>query len=136
MVRLRHRIEVAISDDSFEDKNLGKSVFSIVTDALGEGGSWKTKVLGGAVDQSIPLLNVASIKALFMVTSANDVTVEPSTIFVKFNSILATPIEIAPLVDSNSKEAYFLIHTNNLTAIFVSNPGTVNMDIRVFAAGD
>lgn len=135
-VRLRVRLECAISSDSSEERDLGNGVFSLVSDALGEGGSWKTKVPAGSVDMAIPFVNVASIKAFLLVISAVDPTDDPVSLFFKLNSALATAIEVAPILPSNNKEAYFLLHTNGLTDLFVSNPGAIDMNVRIFAGGD
>lgn len=133
-VRARYKLGAFVSSTSAEEKDLGKVESEVVVDSQNEGGSWKTTLAAAAVDQQLLLPNVANVRLLAIRTSAKDPTQTPGTVRIRRNLVTAEEIEITPL--STSKEGHFLITTNNLTALYASNPGTVVMDITIVIAGD
>lgn len=133
-VRVRYKIQVAVSSTSAEDKDLGNLSWEIVTDQQGEGGSWKTVVAAGAVDVQIPMDSIADVRLLILRTTAKDPNQTPNQILIRRNTNVAEQIEILPLADA--KEGHLLLSTDGLTAIYASNPGAVDMEMIIVAAGD
>jgi hypothetical protein len=133
-VRVRYKIEVAISSTSAEEKDLGNVKWEIVTDKQGEGGGWKTLIAAGATDIQIPIDSIADVRLLVLRTTVKDPNQAPSDILIRRNLITAEQIQITPLQDI--KEGHFLLSTEGLTALFASNPGAVDMEMTILACGD
>jgi hypothetical protein len=133
-VRVRLRIDAAISSTSVEEKDLGNKHYEIVADSQNEGGTWKTRVPAGAVDLNVTLRDVTTGRLLVAATNTVDPNASPGSITLKRNNIAAEAIEIAPM--SGTKQGLLALTTNGLTAVFVSNPGTVDMEITFSVAGD
>lgn len=134
-VRTRFKVEVAISSTTAEERDLGNAKFEVVVDSQNEGGSWKTTLAGGATDVQIQLPNVASAKLLVVRTNPKNANDPAANVTLRKNSIVGEANVVAPL--STSKEGYYLITTDNLTALFATNgSATVAMELSVFVAGD
>lgn len=133
-VRLRFSVTTAISSTTAEEKDLGYSQFEVVSDAQGEGGNWKTTLVAGATDVAIQLGNVSSVAFLAIRTNVKNPLDTPTAITVKKNSATGEPITVEPLPDT--KEGHMLLTTSGITALYLSNPGTVDMEVTIAAAGD
>jgi len=133
-VRIRYKIEISISSTPAEERDLGNVKYEIVTDKQGEGGGWKTLVAAGATDVQIPLDSIADVRFLALRTTVKDPNQTPSDIIVKFNSAMGEAHTIVPLQDI--KEGHFLISTEGITSLYASNPGAVDMEMTILAAGD
>jgi hypothetical protein len=104
-----------------------------VCDALNEGFAGKTVVAAGATNVLIGLGNVASAKMLLLRALAHDPTEAPVELFFRRNSPTGEEISVKPL--EGTKEAALLL-TGTITALYVSNPGTIVMDVILAVAGD
>lgn len=133
-VRVRYKLDVAISSTQAEEKDLGNGRFEIVVDSQGEGGSWKITLPAGAVDTPIQLPNVTTAKFLVIRTTPKNPNATPSVIGFRRDLITNEVINVMSL--STSKEGYFMLTTDSLLALFATNPGTVDMEITVYVAGD
>ena len=133
-VRVRYKLEVAISSTNAEEKDLGNGKYEIVVDSQGEGGSRKLTLPAGAVDTPIQLGNVTTAKFLMIRTTPKNPNATPSVVKIKRDTVLGEEIAIQSL--TTSKEGYLVLTTDSMTALFASNPGTVEMDLTVFVAGD
>lgn len=133
-VRVRLRIDSAISSSQIEEKDLGNKHYEVVTDSQNEGGTWKTKIAALALDVEVSLRQVAQARLLVISTNTVDPNAAPVPIQLKRNTILNEIIEITPL--ATTKQGLFALTTTGLTAIFVSNPGSVDMEITLAVAGD
>ena len=133
MVRLRFKVEVAVSSTTAEDRDLGNISAELVCDSQGEGGSWKTKVVAGASDVQIQLPNVASATFLFLKTTAVSANDTPVSLTFKRETVGGEAFVVAPL--SSTREGFWLA-TSGLTALYCSNAGAVDMEVIVFTAGD
>lgn len=133
-VRVRYKLDVSVSSTSAEEKDLGNGKFEIVVDSQNEGGSWKTVVLGGTTDQQLYLPNVASARMLLIRTTPKNPNDVPENLTFKKGSTLGEAIVVAPL--ATSKEGYFFLTTNTLTALYCTNAGTVAMEVTLYVAGD
>ena len=133
-IRLRHSVSIEVSSGTQEQKDLGNVAWNVVTDGLGEGGTWKTLVAAGATDVEIRMDNIASVSFLALRTSAKDPTQSPISLDFKRETTNGEIFTVAPL--SGTKEGLFMMTTSGLTALFVTNGGAVDMEVIVVAAGD
>lgn len=133
-VRVRYRIELAISSTSAEERDLGNSKYEVVVDSQGEGGSRKFTLAAGVVDAQMCLGDVTTAKFVAIRTNAKDPNRDPNAILIRRNLITAEQILVAPL--ATAKEGHLLLSTDGLTALFGSNPGSTDMEITLFVAGD
>jgi hypothetical protein len=138
-VRVRYKIQATVSSSSAEEKDLCNQMWEVVCDGLGEGGSWKTVLLAGAgvlPDPPVQLYlgNVASAKLVIVRTNSKDPTQAPNEIVLMRNSPTGEATTVIPLVDA--KEAHMLLISDGVTALYAINPGTVDMEVTVVAAGD
>lgn len=133
-VRVRYKLEVAISSTTAEEKDLGNVKWEVVTDGIGEGGGWKTTLAAAAADIQIPLDSIAAAKFLVVRTNAKDPLNTPGTINIRRNTVMGEEIAIVPL--PSSAEGHFLLSTTGLTALYASNPGTVDMELTILVGGD
>ena len=133
-VRIRYKMEVAVSSTTAEEKDLGNVKYEVATDDHGEGGTRKTFLPSGATDVSLDMGNVADAKFVALRSNARDPTEPPGQIDLKLNNTGAVPLAIVPL--GSESEGHFLLSTTGLTGLFASNPGTVDMEIILTLGGD
>lgn len=134
-VRVRYKLDTSVSSSSAEERNLANTSFSVVNDALGEGGSWMTTLAGAATDQQLFIPNIADVKLLVVRTTSKDPTLPLPSVTIKKNSALGEAITLVPL--SGSKEALFMITTSGLTSLFATNgSATTVVNVLVIASGD
>lgn len=133
-VRVRYKVETAISSSTSEERDLGNKKWEVVSDGLGEGGTWKTLVVATTVDLEVTLRDVSDAKLFCISTNAKDPNQSPVSIELKRNSVAGEVIEIVPL--SGAAQGHMLLTTTGLTAIFLSNPGAVDMEVVIAVSGD
>lgn len=133
-VRVRFKCEAAVSSTSAEERDLGNKKYEVVSDGLGEGGTWKTLLVAGAVDVEVTLRNVAAARMLMVATNVRDQNQSPSVVNLKRQSNLGEVIAIEPM--SGTRTGHMLLTTSGLTAVYLSNPGTVDMEVTLVVAGD
>ena len=133
-VRVRYSASIELSSGTQEQKDLGNVAWSIVTDGLGEGGTWKTLVPAASTDLEIRLDNIANVNFLALKTSAKDPTQVPVALSFKKETAGGEVFQVKPL--PSTKEGHFLMTTDGVTALFVTNTGSVDMEVVVVASGD
>lgn len=133
MIRLRYRLTVGMSSTDAEDKDLCNQDTEALIDTLGEGGSIKFTIPATTSDRLVQHPAVASAKFVYLRTSSKDPTQPPAEMTVKRNS---TAGEAWPITPVDGKVGHFLLSTSGLTALYVSNPGAVDMEIIAAVAGD
>jgi len=133
-VRFRQGAQIGVSSTNAEEKDLGNLSWEVVTDALGEGGSWKTLVAAAETDLEIRLDNLAAAKFLALRTVAKDPTQDPVALAFKKDGVGGEVFTVEPL--SGTKEGHFMITTSSITALYVTNAGTVDMEVTIVVAGD
>lgn len=133
-VRIRYKITAYVSSTTAEEKDLANQTWEVMTDTQGEGGSWKSTILPGDTNVPVLLGNLAIAKCLIIRTISKDPTQLPVALTFRRETTGGEAFIVAPLGDA--KEGHFLMSTSSLTALFVSNAGTVPMEIVVIAAGD
>jgi hypothetical protein len=81
------------------------------------------------------MAEIAVARFVAIRTTAVDPNDDPVEITIKRNTVLNEAIEVGPVPDT--KEGYLLLTSSTgITAIFASNPGTVDMNVTLVAAGD
>jgi len=133
-VRLRYRIEAPVSSTPSETKDLGNARFEVVSDHLGEGGSWKTLLESGASEVQLYMGNIESVKFLLIRTAPRNQNVDPVDVEIRLNDLTTDSIVISPL--SGAREGHLLLCSDGISAVYASNMGGVDMEITVVAAGD
>ncbi len=133
-VRFRQGVNIGVSSTSAEEKDLGNLKWEVVTDDLGEGGSWKTLVEAGETDLEIALDNLSEAKFLALRTVSKDPTKDPVALTFKKESPAGEPFVVQPL--TGTKEGHFMICTDSITALYVTNAGAVDMEVTIVTAGD
>lgn len=133
-VRLRYRIEASVSSTTAENRDLGNVVFDTVHDDSGEGGSRKTTVASGVTDAPLAMAELAAARFVLVKTNAKKSTDTPGIIEIKKNATSGEVIEVVPLSDAS--EGHLLLSTQNISALYASNPGSVDMEVTVVSVGD
>lgn len=133
-VRVRYKTEVFISSSMAGEEDLGKPIAYITNDLMGEGGTWKTTLVAGAVDQQLFLPNVASARFIWLRTNAKDPTQTLTGILVRRNLVTNEQFPVDPL--PGAKEAQWMQTTSALTALFASNPSVIDIEVTIGVAGD
>ena len=134
-IRLRQSATVKVSScNQTETGDLGNLAWEIVSDGLGEGGTWKTLVPAATTDLEIHLDNIAAVNFLAIQTQTKDPTQAPVALDFKKNAVGGEVFTVQPL--SGSKRGYFLTTTDSITSLFVTNGGAVDMEVIIVIAGD
>jgi hypothetical protein len=133
-VRVRYSASIELSSGTQEQKDLGNVTWSMVTDGLGEGGTWKTLVPAASTDLELHLDNMANVNFLAIKTSSKDPTQAPVELDFKRETAGGEVFKVKPL--PSSKEGHFFMTTDGLTALFVTNSGSVDMEVIITASGD
>lgn len=133
-VRVRYKITASVSSTTAEEKDLANQAWEVVTDAEGEGGSWKSTLAPGASNVQLYLGNLTATRMLILRTTSKDPTIDPGDISVKLNSTSGEVRIIRPL--EGTKEGHMLFVTDSISSLYASNPGATDMEVTVIAAGD
>ena len=132
-VRVRYSVQCAVSSTPAEERDLGNTNWQIVTDQEMKGGTWKTVLPAGSAGVQIQIDNISTIQLLIIRTVANNQNQQPGGIIVNINTPTGPQLLIQPLGDA--QEGHMLVSTDGVTALFASNPSTVDMAMTVIAAG-
>lgn len=133
-VRVRYKIEVGVSSTTAEDKDLGNHNFLVIADGPADGGSRKVTLAAGATDVLVSMNEITTAKFILVRTNALNANDTPGTIELKKNLVGGEVIEIVPMTGTFG--GHFLLSTDSVTALYMSNPGTVAMEVTVVIAGD
>lgn len=134
--RTRYRLAAAISSNpNNEEKDLGNVVAEVVCDKLGDGGTWTNVLATSATNIPVQLTQVANARFIVVRAFSADPNLLPGNITIKKNVVGGEAWTIAPMPDT--KEAHFMICTDGITALFLSNLSTtVAMRVIISMAGD
>lgn len=133
-VRVRYKLEVAVSSTTAEDKDLGNHSYIVINDSAAEGGSRKVTLAAGASDVEISMTEIGTARFILIKTNALGANDTPGTIEIKKNTVSNEVIEIVPM--TGATQGHMMLSTDSVTALFASNPGSVAMEITVVIAGD
>lgn len=125
-MRIKYKINIEVSSKpDIVTKDLGNITAEIVSDLLKSSKTTYISIPAGVTNYEINL-DSQDIKFLYMESDGE--------ISLKINSITNTPITIVPLDDN--KTAHFLISTNNVSMIYLTNPSpTVSVGVTLVYAG-
>lgn len=135
-IRVRYRIELAVSSTDAEERDLGDVKIEVVDDTQGDGGVRKFKIPAGTTDLSISMGDITTARVVFLKTQP----VDPNNVLPEVRiRKLAPPggeqILINPL--GTAKEAHLLLITTGVSAIYVTNTSsTVDVYLTVGLVGD
>lgn len=133
-VRIHYKITATVSSTEAEEKDLANQQWEVVSDANGEGGSWKTRLQAGDVDVPLNLGNLANARFVAIRTTSTDPTNVPGPVSIRRNLVTGEQITIVPV--GLAKEGHFILATDTLTALYATNSATTEMDVTVVAVGD
>lgn len=135
-VRVRYRVELAISSTDAEERDLGDLKIEVVDDSQGDGGVRKFKIPASTTDLAISMGDIADAKLVFLRTQPVDPNDSLPDVLVRK---LAPPggeqFTIKPL--GTEKEAHFLLISESISALYVTNTSaSVDVYLTVGLAGD
>ena len=133
-VRIRYSIQASVSSTSAEERDLGNVSYEIVNDDPGEGGVRKTRLAAGAADVSVMLNEISTARFVLIKTNTRVATDTLGPVSIKKNNVGGEVTTVEPLPGATS--AHLLLATSDITDLFASNPGTVDVEITVMAVGD
>ena len=133
-VRARLVSQPTISSTSAEERDLGNPRLEVVTDSLNEGGTYKVTVPGATTDMPISLAAVASAKLIHIITYAKNPNDTPGTLQLKKGTTGGEAWDIVPL--AGTLKGVWTITTSGITNLFVTNSGSVVMELTYTVAGD
>ena len=126
-IRTKFTVDLSLSENGGEAKELGASPpWRGVNDQLDDGGTWRRKIVGSATDIEIDLNGLANGRLIGIKTTKQ--------IAVKKNSALGEAWLVRPL-GTGAMEGIFLVTTDGVTSLFVSNPGTEDAEVTFSIAG-
>lgn len=126
-VRTKFSIDYSISENSGGGKELGQTPpWTGTTDALDDGGTWRRRIIAGATDVLIDLNGLTTCRLLTLKTT--------QTITWKINNTSSTPITLRAL-GTGATDGVLFMTTDGVTAIYLSNAGTVDAEVTVTIAG-
>ena len=136
MIRIRYQIDIGISSNYSEERDIGRGHIEVINDNQNDGGAWKMTLTSGATNVLAQTGNLSAINMIIIRTSVSDPTQLAGNVLVQLNSLSGPQVTIQPMATYNPKEGMFAITTNGVSAIYLSNPSAVSMDCTIYAAGD
>lgn len=133
-MRARLKQSVALSSSTAEAGDLGAVAVDLTTDVLLEGGTQRVLVPAAAVDQPLQYGSVAQASLLHLMVEPRDKTLDFVEVLVKRNSTGGEAWPVCPL--PGQKRGVLCLSTRGLTAVYLSNPGTVAVEVVISLAGD
>lgn len=134
-MRARYSLKVQLSSEpSPEDKDLGNLASEVVDDSFAEGWSGTSVLAAGATNVQLDLRTLASLKFLYIRTRAVDDLDTPSVVTISLNSTGGEAHSVLPI--GEAREGHFLYTTEGVTAVYASNPGSVDMKLTLAVVGD
>ncbi len=133
-VRLTFKAEFSVSSTMADEKDLGNGEYQVRTDAMNEGGAWRTRVADAETDLEIKLDNIANVKFIFLRLTPVVETDPAPVITFKLDAIGNTAVTLAS--PSDRKEGMLMLTTDSLSALYVTNASGYAVDLTVSVAGD
>lgn len=125
--RVTFEVLVQISENTQELKELGKTApWRGTSDLLDNGGTWRQRIVAGAVDVAVDLNGLANGRLLAIKSN--------QTISFKKNSTGGEPWTIRP-IGTGALDGVFLATTDGITALYFSNAGSLDAEVTISLAG-
>ena len=126
-VRVTFEVLVQISENTSELKELGKSPpWKGTNDLQDEGGTWRQKILAGAVNVAVDLNGLTPGRFLAIKTT--------QAITFKKNSTGGEPWTIRPM-GTGALDGVFFATTDGITSLYFSNAGSLDAEVTIALAG-
>lgn len=126
-IRVKFEIDLSLSENASEAKDLGKTApWKGINDLMDNGGSFRQRVAAGAVNYEVDLNGLTSARMIAIKTN--------KAVSVKKNSISGEPWLIKPL-GVGALDGILFITTDSVTTLYISNAGADAADITFFLAG-
>lgn len=126
-IRTKFEIDYSLSENSAGGKELGQTPpWTGTTDALDDGGTWRRRIAASATDVLIDLNGLTTCRLLTIKTT--------QTISYKINSTGNTATKIRPL-GTGATEGVLFMTTDDVTAVYLSNAGTIDAEVTITIAG-
>lgn len=126
-IRTAFEVLLHLSESSLGGKELGQTApWSGTTDVLEGGGSWRQVIPASTTDLEVDLNGVAAGR-LVAIKSNREITV-------KKNDSANEAWTVKPL-GAGALEGIFVVTTDAVTSLYVSNAGTLDADVTFLVAG-
>lgn len=132
-MRLRYLQNCVISSSPGEEKDLGNTMADTVVDSMRDGGTMRFRIPASAANVNVQHSQVALAGYVSLRAVSADPTLAPVELTVRRNSPSGDAWPLTPL---DGKAAHLQMSTSGLTALYVSNPGAVDMMLTVSMCGD
>jgi hypothetical protein len=126
-VRVTFEVLVQISENTQELKELGKTPpYKGTCDLLDDGGTWRQRIVAGAVNVAVDLNGLVNGRLLAVKTN--------QTITMKKNASGGEPWTIRPM-GTGALDGVFLATTDGITSLYFSNPGSLDAEVTISLCG-
>lgn len=126
-IRVKFEVDLSISENSSEAKDLGNAApWKGTNDLMDSGGAFKQKIAGSATNVEVDLNGLSVARFLGIKTN--------KTIQIKKNSISGEPWTIKAL-GTGALDGVMVITTDGITTLYITNTSTDPADITFFMAG-
>lgn len=127
-IRVTFEVLLQLSENTTEGKELGKTApWRGKNDQQDNGGTFLQRIPAGSTDVSIDL-NGLSNGTILGIKSSQEISV-------KKNSALGEAWTIKPL-GTGALDGVFIVTTDGVTSLFVTNAGSLDADVTFAFAGD
>ena len=126
-IRTTFEILVQLSENTQEMKELGKSPpWKGTNDTQDNGGTWRQRIAAGTTDLAVDVNGLSNARFI-AIKSDQEITI-------KKNSAGGEAWTIRPL-GSGALEGVFVASTDGVTALYVSNAGSIDAEVVFSVAG-
>lgn len=126
-IRVKFEVDLQISENTQGQKELGKTApWCGTNDLQDNGGTWRQRLSAGDTDIQVDLNGLANGRLIAIKSSEE--------ILVKKNSAAGEAWTIRPL-GTGATDGIFVITTDGVTSLFLSNVGSLDADVTFSIAG-
>ena len=126
-IRVKFELDLQVSESSLGQKELGKTApWAGINDQQDNGGTWRQRIEAGATDVLIDVNGLANARLVAIKTDQE--------ITVKKNDAGGEPWTIRPL-GTSALDGVFMITTDGITALYVTNAGSLDAEVTFSIAG-
>lgn len=127
-IRVKYTIELSLSESTADAKELGQSPpWKGTNDLQDDGGTWRRRIPASTADVEIDINGLANAH-LVAIKSNKEITV-------KKNAATGEPWTVRPLGSSAAPDGIFVVTTDAVTKLYVSNPGAEDAEVTFSVAG-
>jgi hypothetical protein len=126
-IRVKFEVLLQLSETAQEGKELGKTApWQGTSDLMDDGGTWRQKIAAGAADVEIDLNGLVNGRLIAMKCNKE--------IIFKKDSAAGEAWTLRPL-GTGALDGVFLLTTNAVTKLYVSNAGSLDAEVTFSVAG-